>query len=240
MYSPHPEEINRVLAGQLGELHFAPTKQCEANLLADGIKKNNIFITGNTVIDALLEISKQDFPVPVELTHADKLILVTAHRRENFGANLVSICTAIKKIVERFPQVKILFPVHPNPNVQDTVFSILNNTKNICLCEPLDYGSFITAMKKSHIILSDSGGVQEEAPALGVPVLVLRDKTERPESLACGASKLVGADLDLIVSETEKLLTDKHYYQSMVIGSSPYGDGTAAKQIVSIINNYFS
>lgn len=235
MDNPFPEEANRVITGKLARWHFAPTEESRLNLLRDGISDNNIFITGNTVIDALLSLADQDLALPINLDPDKRLVLITAHRRENFGEPLRSICQAIKSLAQNNPSVEFLYPVHPNPNVTETVNELLANQKNVHLCAPLDYAHFVAVMKRSFLILTDSGGIQEEAPALGKPVLVLRNETERPEALAQGVAKLVGHDYDRILSETQRLLDDKLAYFAMRKGISPYGDGHAAERIVKVL-----
>jgi UDP-N-acetylglucosamine 2-epimerase (non-hydrolysing) len=232
MSNPFPEEMNRVIAGRLAKWHFAPTEISRKNLLQEGIKDSDIVVTGNTVIDAL-NTAAENFPeIGIELDDTKRLILVTAHRRENFGQPIIDICRAVLTIIERNDDVQVLFPVHPNPNTQSVVQEMLGQHPQIVLCPPLEYLPFVGAMQKAYLILSDSGGVQEEAPALGKPVLVLRSETERPEALEAGAVKLVGADYELIVKETQLLLDDESAYLEMVQGISPYGDGNASKRIV--------
>ncbi len=238
MYNPFPEEMNRVVAGHLSAMHFAPTESAKENLLRENIPADYIYVTGNTVIDALLETARKDFAIGIDLDAAKQLILLTSHRRENFGGPMRQAFTAILELVERNDTVELLYPVHPNPNVTQPAYEILGGHPRIHLVAPLGYARFVQAMKQAHLIISDSGGVQEEAPALGKPVLVLREETERPEAVAAGVVRLVGTNQSLIISEAEKLLTDKEYYQSMARGVSPYGDGKAAERIVSIIKNW--
>lgn len=235
---PWPEEVNRKLISSLAELHFAPTQRSQENLLREGIDPGKVFVTGNTVIDALfftleqfkkkpeLKTKRFDFLDPKR-----RLILVTGHRRENFGAGFASICKALKRISER-ADVQIVYPVHLNPNVQGPVRSILGHRENIHLIEPLDYLDFVFLMDLSYLILTDSGGVQEEAPSLGKPVLVMREVTERPEAVEAGTVILVGTDEEKIVKETVSLLDDALHYQSMAQAHNPYGDGHAAERII--------
>lgn len=240
LYSPWPEEANRQLTGRLAGLHFAPTVQAQANLLNEGVPPASIHVTGNTVIDALLNISQrldQDTALSEQLAAqfscldaAKRLLLVTGHRRENFGAGFEAICQALKVIASK-PDVQVVYPVHLNPQVQEPVRRILGNVDNVHLIEPLDYLPFVYLMKRSHIILTDSGGVQEEAPSLGKPVLVMRDTTERPEAVAAGTVRLVGTDTTRIVTETLNLLNEPASYQQMAFAHNPYGDGTACQQI---------
>ena len=238
MQNPFPEEANRVLAGRLTRWHFAPTESSKANLLREGIPSQDITVTGNTVIDALLMTAAKDLTLGIDLDDSKRLILVTSHRRENFGAPFMEICRALKTLAERNSDVQILYPVHPNPNVKDVAYEVLGNTPNIILCDPLDYAPFIAAMKKSYLIISDSGGVQEEAPALGIPVLVLRDETERPEAVDMGVVKLVGPNHDRILEEAQTLLNSSAAYQAMARGISPYGDGKGAERIVAVLKEY--
>jgi UDP-N-acetylglucosamine 2-epimerase (non-hydrolysing) len=237
---PFPEEANRVIAGHLGTLHFAPTASARDNLLWEGIAPSAIHVTGNTVIDALLETARRDIPIGVELDPRKSLILVTAHRRDSFGEPIRLLCQAIAQLHERFSDIEFLWPVHPNPSIKPIVHDLLTRRKRVHLCEPLPYGSFVSAMKRATVVLTDSGGIQEEAPALGKPVLVLRKETERPESVTAGVARLVGHDPLAIVSETSRLLTDEVAYRSMATGLSPYGDGQAARRIVSELHRFFS
>jgi UDP-N-acetylglucosamine 2-epimerase (non-hydrolysing) len=239
IYNPFPEEANRVIAGKLTRWHFAPTQSAMDNLLREGVDPADISMTGNTVIDALLATAAQDLPLDIPLDSNKRLILVTSHRRENFGEPFQNICLALKSLAERNPDIQILYPVHPNPNVKDLAHQLLGNTPNITLCAPLDYAPFIAAMKRSYLIISDSGGVQEEAPALGKPVLVLRQETERPEAVDLGVVKLVGADQTTIIEQAQRLLDDPQAYKSMARGISPYGDGKAAGRIVDVLRQYF-
>lgn len=231
--NPFPEEANRVIAGRLARWHFAPTEGARQNLLRDGIADGDIVVTGNTVIDALLLTAAQDHEIGVALDPGKRLVLVTAHRRENFGAPLREICDALGRLATRNPAVEFLFPVHPNPEVRAVVHAQLGGHSGIRLCEPLDYPRFVAAMKRAHLVISDSGGVQEEAPALGRPVLLLREETERPEVVALGAVRLVGADAGRIVREAQRLLDDDMAWRDMATGVSPYGDGMAAQRIVA-------
>ena len=233
MFNPFPEEANRVIAGHLARWHFAPTDSTRENLLREGIPGEQIAVTGNTVIDALLDVAgRDDLPAP-DIPEGRRLMLVTAHRRENFGAPFERICAAIREIADAHPDLHVLYPVHPNPNIRDVVESLLGDHPRIELGPPLDYLPFVGAMKAAHLIVSDSGGVQEEAPALGVPVLVLRAETERPEAIAHGSVKLVGTDTRTIVAEASRLLSDPDAHAAMSVGTSPYGDGLAAGRIVA-------
>ena len=237
---PFPEEINRVLVDSVCDLMFCPTdKSCE-NLYNSGIKKG-VFKTGNTVIDALLyvvENKKADLDF-IGLDENLKTILLTSHRRENFGKPLENICYAIKELIEKNKDIQVVYPLHLNPNVRSTVKPILENVERVKLIEPLDYVPFCNLMKKSHIILTDSGGVQEEAPTLGVPVLVLRDETERPEALEFGGVKLVGANKEKIVNTVQELLDNSEAYEKMSKAINPYGDGKACEYIEKAILDYF-
>jgi UDP-N-acetylglucosamine 2-epimerase (non-hydrolysing) len=233
--SPFPEEANRVITGKLARWHFAPTEGARQNLLKEGVPLADIVVTGNTVIDALLMTAERDFELGFELDGRKRLVLITCHRRENFGAPFREICRALRALSERNPDVQFLYPVHPNPNVRDVAHALLADLPNFMLCEPLDYAPFVAAMKRAYIILTDSGGIQEEAPALGKPVLVLRDETERPDAVDQGVVKLVGPRFDRIVAETQRLLDDQSAYQAMARGVSPYGDGRAAERIVNTL-----
>ncbi|MBU4305741.1 MAG: UDP-N-acetylglucosamine 2-epimerase (non-hydrolyzing) [Candidatus Omnitrophica bacterium] len=242
-YRPFPEEINRCLITVVADLHFAPTKRARENLLKEGIDKKKIYLTGNTVIDAIYAIAGKDYPVKnKQLRKIDfknkKVILVTAHRRESFGGSLLSICRALKEI-SAFKDVEIIYPVHLNPNVQKPVQKLLNNRRNIHLLSPLDYESFVYVLKNCYFALTDSGGVQEEAPAFGKPILVMREVTERPEGVDSGVARLVGMNSERIVAEAKKLLFSKSAYDKMAKSVNPYGDGHAAERIVKAIINGF-
>jgi len=256
--NPFPEEMNRVVTDHISDLHFAPTASSRDNLLREGIRPDSVFITGNTVIDALQWVVRQPLPPILNKLFGDldlerriepvlsgwnhskdrlgtkSLILVTAHRRESFGEPLQSICHALRLLAER-GDVRIVYLVHRNPNVWEPVQQILGNTKGVTLLPPIDYLSLVHLMKRSHFILTDSGGIQEEAPSLGVPVLVLRKTTERPEAVASGAAKLVGTDSAKIVREAEKLLEDPARHAKMARAINPYGDGKAAQRIVDVL-----
>ena len=240
MQNPFPEEANRVIAGKLARWHFAPTEGSRQNLLKEGVPDKDIIVTGNTVIDALLMTAAKDLSLDIPLDPAKRLVLVTSHRRENFGEPFRNICRALRILAQNNPEVQFLYPVHPNPNVKDVAYEFLAELPNFQLCEPLDYAPFIAAMKRAYIILTDSGGVQEEAPALGKPVLVLRDETERPEAVDQGVVKLVGPNYESIVRETQRLLDDEDAYRAMARGVSPYGDGHAAERIVNVLREHFS
>jgi UDP-N-acetylglucosamine 2-epimerase (non-hydrolysing) len=240
LQNPFPEEMNRAVAGRLARWHFAPTESSRRNLLREGFTDDEIFVTGNTVIDALLSIADTQPEIGVALDDSKRLILVTAHRRENFGRPFREVCRAIRELAVRYRDVQILYPVHPNPNVRDVAYEMLKDHPRIILCEPLDYLPFVGAMRRAHLILSDSGGVQEEAPALGKPVLVLRRETERPEAVDAGVVKLVGPDFDNIVSQASRLLDDESAYRAMAKGVSPYGDGHAAERIVGVLREHFN
>lgn len=240
MQNPFPEEANRVIAGKLARWHFAPTEGARQNLLKEGVADADIIVTGNTVIDALLMTAAKDIPLDLPLDQGKRLVLVTSHRRENFGEPFRNICRALQTLATRNPDVQFLYPVHPNPNVKDVAHEYLSSLSNFILCEPLDYAPFIAAMKRAYIILTDSGGVQEEAPALGKPVLVLRDETERPEAVDQGVVKLVGPHHDRIVDEAQRLLDDESAYRAMARGVSPYGDGHAAERIVKTLREHFA
>ena len=233
--APYPEEGNRGVAGHLRAVHFAPTAAARDNLLREGLDPATIHVTGNTVIDALLDTANRDIPIGVTINPNARLVLVTAHRRESFGAPLREICRAIAVLHAMHPDVTFLWPVHPNPAIRPTVEKLLGGLPPVVICDPLSYGPFVMAMKRSYLIVTDSGGIQEEAPALGKPVLILRDKSERPEAIAAGAAKLVGAHADTIIREADRLLCDEAAYRAMAIGTSPYGDGHAAGRIVAAV-----
>lgn len=239
--SPWPEEANRKLTGAIANFHFAPTEIAKNNLLMENIDKNNIIVTGNTVIDALKQTIKKISYDKLTLSNLKerfnfldenkKLILVTGHRRESFGESFKNICLALKKIAERNKDIQIIYPVHLNPNIKNPTNKILKNIDNIFLLEPLDYLAFCYLMEKSYIVLTDSGGIQEEAPSLGKPVLVMRETTERPEAVEANTVKLVGTNQDKIITNTELLINDLDHYKIMSNAVSPYGDGKAAKRI---------
>lgn len=243
--SPFPEEMNRQLTGRLADFHFAPTSQSKENLLLENIKEESILVTGNTVIDALLDSSERVATIQNEeiehlksIVESDKkLVLVTGHRRENHGQGFINICEALKEIATTNPDVQIIYPVHLNPNVQKPVNEILSGITNIKLIDPLAYPAFVWLMGQSYMIITDSGGVQEEAPSLGKPVLVMRDTTERPEAVEAGTVILVGTDKEQIVSQAQSLLTDTCRYQSMTALHNPYGDGKACARIAEFIKS---
>ena len=250
IYSPFPEEINRQLVGIIASYHFAPTNLSKQNLIKENKSPKNIVVTGNTVIDALfllLERMQKDsglkdkiltsLNAKYDTNRGKKIILVTGHRRENFGVGFINICEALKTLAIKNPNVDIVYPVHLNPNVQEPVKKILSSIDNVCLIAPLEYGEFVYLMSKAHFIITDSGGIQEEAPSLGKPVLVMRNTTERPEAIEAGSVKLVGVDKKNIVSQAQILLDDDEIYQKMSQSRSPYGDGKASVKIVEFIKN---
>lgn len=237
-FSPYPEEMNRRLTGSLADLHFAPTATAKENLLRENVDANKIFITGNTVIDALYKTVREDFNFSGELAQIDfdkKIILVTTHRRENLGEPLRQVYKALKALVEEFPDVEIIFPVHKNPKVREVVNAELGGLERVFLTDPIDYEPFANLMNRATLIMTDSGGLQEEAPALGKPVLVLRDTTERPEALDAGTVKLVGTNQAEVYDAAKILLTDTVAYKKMAEAQSPYGDGHAAERIVKTL-----
>lgn len=247
IYSPWPEEANRKLTGAITRYHFAPTATSEQNLLNEQVDPSHIFVTGNTVIDALLQVVEKidadsalaqrfasEFPYG---QNGRRLILVTGHRRESFGSGFEQICAALKQIANQFEDCDIVYPVHLNPNVREPVYRLLSDSANVHLIAPQDYLPFVYLMSKSTLVLTDSGGIQEEAPSLGKPVLVMRDTTERPEAVAAGTVKLVGTDTEKLVSEVTKLLTDQAYYDSMSFAHNPYGDGNACQRIIEAITS---
>lgn len=241
--APFPEEINRVISGHIADLNFAPTETSKSNLIAENIDQESIFITGNTVIDALLTSTDivKSYQSPIlsslksKIQPDCKIILVTGHRRENHGKGFENICKALGEIARTHKEVQIIYPVHLNPNVKEPVYRHLQSHKNVLLIDPLGYPEFVWLMNQAHLIITDSGGVQEEAPSLGKPVLVMRDTTERPEAVEAGTVILVGTDIDKIINETNKLLTDNDFYQSMSKLHNPYGDGQAAIRIKDIL-----
>ena len=233
--NPFPEEMNRTVASRLARFHFAPTAAARGNLLREGIADADIHVTGNTVIDALLLMAARDAPIGPALDATRRLVLVTAHRRESFGAPLRAAFGALRALADRNPDVQVLYPVHPNPSVAGPAHEILGGHPRIVLCAPLDYAPFVSAMKRAFLIVTDSGGVQEEAPALGKPVLVLRDETERPEAVAEGVVRLVGTAPEKILAEAQRLLDDPQAYAAMARGVSPYGDGHAADRIMDVL-----
>ncbi len=245
-YSPWPEEMNRRVTGAITDIHFAPTEKARTNLLAEGAADSTIHVTGNTVIDALLNVAERIRtynPLQTELAAqfdfldaSKRLVLVTGHRRENFGMGFENICQALSQLARR-TDVQILYPVHLNPNVQEPVLRILGNVPNVKLIEPLDYLPFVYLMDRSTLIITDSGGVQEEAPSLGKPVLLMRDTTERPEAIEAGTVKLVGTNVTTIVSEANRLLDDPKAYDGMARAHNPYGDGKSANRIREILKN---
>nr|SPS06593.1 UDP-N-acetyl glucosamine-2-epimerase [Candidatus Nitrotoga fabula] len=247
LYSPWPEEANRKLTGTLARLHFAPTRQSRANLLREGVEETKIHVTGNTVIDALLIIKsklEKDMSLSSDLASSfaflrdgARLVLITGHRRENFGEGFERICMAIRDLSAEYPDVDFVYPVHLNPHVREPVSRILKGHSNIHLIEPLDYLPFVYLMTRAYIILTDSGGIQEEAPSLGKPVLLMRDTTERPEAIPAGTVRLVGTDTGRIAQGVRTLMNNRTEYECMSFAHNPYGDGQACKRIVSAINN---
>ncbi|WP_072742952.1 non-hydrolyzing UDP-N-acetylglucosamine 2-epimerase [Sporanaerobacter acetigenes] len=240
LYSPYPEEANRKLTGILTDFHFAPTEKNRENLLKEGYPDEKIFITGNTVIDALFHVVKDKYIFNDELLDSidfenRKVILMTSHRRENIGKPMENIFTAIKRIVEAHEDVEVVFPIHLNPKVRDIAYKVFDNHPRIHLVEPLNYEPFTNLMAKSYLVVTDSGGLQEEAPSLGKPVLVVREETERPEGIVAGTAKLVGTNEEKIYKEINMLLNEKEKYLKMSNAVNPYGDGKAAEKIVDII-----
>lgn len=247
-FSPFPEEINRQVTGRLTDYHFAPTGRAQQNLFSEAVPEQAVYVTGNTVIDALLyavEKTKEvSFRQKIEkdllqqypgILGSNRMILVTGHRRENFGQGFESICNALKHIATSHEDLEIIYPVHPNPNVQEPVNRILSGIPSVHLISPLEYLTFVHLLNKSYLIITDSGGVQEEAPSLGKPVLVMRDTTERPEAVDAGTVKLVGTDYDRITTEAEKLLNDTDAYNNMSKAQNPYGDGKASARIAAVL-----
>jgi UDP-N-acetylglucosamine 2-epimerase (non-hydrolysing) len=241
--NPFPEEINRRLTTQLAALHLAPTSTSKANLLNDGVAEKDIVVTGNTVIDALLHVSgrnNQTENQDLQRIIGRRSILVTAHRRESWGEPMAQTARAIARLAQKFPEIVFLLPAHLNPAVREVLLPPLQGLDNVLITQPLDYGDFVKAMRDCSIVLTDSGGVQEEAPTFGKPVLVMRETTERPEAVAAGTVRLVGTDEDRIVSEVTELLTDRRAYQAMAHAVNPYGDGQAAMRSVQAIEHFFA
>lgn len=239
-YSPFPEEMNRILTGHIADLHFAPTERNRQNLIAEGIDEKRIYVTGNTVIDALLQVARKPYEFEDEvLSRIDfeekRVITVTCHRRENLGDNMQNIFWAIRDIAEEFDDVEIVYPVHLNPRVRATAGQILKDIDGIHLIEPLEYQPFVNLMARSHMIITDSGGLQEEAPSLGKPVLVVRRETERPEAIMAGTVKLAGVERETIYTMAKKILSSEEEYNKMAHAVNPYGDGEACRKIVKII-----
>lgn len=247
IYSPWPEEANRKLTGAITKFHFAPTETSKQNLLAENINEQGVYVTGNTVIDALLRVTQKiesdktleeqlsaNYPM---LDSSKKLILVTGHRRESFGGGFERICESLKQIAQKYDDVQVIYPVHLNPNVQEPVNRLLKDLSNVHLISPQDYLPFVYLIKKSYLILTDSGGIQEEAPSLGKPVLVMRETTERPEAVDAGTVKLVGTDINEIVSSVSDLIDNKEKYELMSKAHNPYGDGLSCKRICDILGN---
>ena len=244
IYSPFPEEMNRCLTGRIAELNFSPTVKNKENLLRENVSEDKIFITGNTVIDAMKTTVSEDYVFATkELNGIDfknhRVIAMTAHRRENLGKPLEEICTAVKRLVEKYDDVEVVYPVHLNPAVRETVFSILGNTDRVHLIEPVNVDELHNLMARSYMVMTDSGGIQEEAPSLAKPVLVLRKETERPEAVEAGTVKIAGVDGDTIFSMACELLDDKEAYAKMAHAANPYGDGNASKRIVDAILYHF-
>ena len=240
-FSPWPEEMNRQLTGVLADLHFSPTEKSAQNLLNEGKPEDRIYITGNTAIDALHTTVRDDYNHPIlDEIGDDRLILLTAHRRENLGEPMRNMFRAINRILEKHPDTQVIYPVHMNPAVREVADEILGGNKRVHLIEPLEVVDFHNFAARSHIILTDSGGIQEEAPSLGKPVIVLRDTTERPEGIEAGTLKLAGTDEDMIFNLTDALLSDEAEYSAMAKASNPYGDGHASERIVSALKEYLS
>jgi len=241
-YSPFPEEVNRTLTGQLADLHFAPTEWSRSNLLAESVPPERIWVTGNTVIDALLQTVNPEHVFTPELAEVDfsrRILLVTTHRRENWGEKLTQVYLALLDILESFSDTLVVFPVHMNPVVREPAYRLLGNHPRVKLVEPLEYADFANLINRSYLVLSDSGGLQEEAPSLGKPVLVLRDTTERPEAVEAGTVKLVGTSREVIRETAGRLLADRGEYDKMARTANPYGDGKASLRIRDIILDYF-
>ena len=243
VFNPYPEEVNRRLASVVTELHFAPTPLARENLLNEGVAPEKVFVTGNTVVDSvemLTGLNAIERPLPDGVIQDNKrIVLVTSHRRESWGRELENICDAIRQLVERFDDIRVIYPVHMNPNVRNTVCERLEHMDRVHLTRPLDYFEFLSLLRKSYLVLTDSGGVQEEAPVFGKPVLVLRKVTERPEASMLGMSRIVGTSTDVIVREASRLLSNVFAYRTMAEGENPYGDGRAAQRIVEAMSRWF-
>lgn len=245
IYSPYPEEMNRRLTSNLADLHFAPTIGNYDNLIRENIKADNIFITGNTVIDALLQVVKEDYVFETPLLNKidyknKKVIVMTCHRRENWGEPMENIFKAVAEIKEKHRDVEIIFPIHLNPKIRELAQEIMGGIEGIHLIEPLDYEPFVNLLNKAHFILTDSGGIQEEAPALGKPILVLRTETERPEAVEAGTVKIMGVEKDRIIEEVEELLSNPKAYLQMANATNPYGDGRACERIIAALKYHFN
>lgn len=235
---PFPEEFNRIVAGRVAALNFAPTEGARQALLREAIPDSTIHVTGNTVIDALLEVARRPGSSTLPLPREGRLMLMTMHRRENFGQPAAEVLAAVAELCAAFPDLRVLYPVHPNPNVRDAAYSALGRHPQVVLTEPLDYPDLVAAMQRATLVLTDSGGLQEEAPALGKPVLVLRNETERPEAVQLGVAKLIGTERGQVIEEVSRLLTDEVAYAAMAKGVSPYGDGKAAERIARLVADY--
>jgi UDP-N-acetylglucosamine 2-epimerase (non-hydrolysing) len=246
-FQPYPEEANRTFISRISDLHFCPTQRAAENLRAEKIPASAIFVTGNTVIDALLHTARRldtgaeaDCRLSEIDLHQRRMILVTAHRRESFGEGLRNLSHALLRIADTFPDVTIVYSVHPNPNVRGAIVSLLGTHERIQVIQPPDYLTFVWLMKRAFFIITDSGGIQEEAPSLNKPVLVARNVTERPEAVECGAAKIVGTDEATIVLEASRLLEDMEHYQSMIVARNPFGDGQASQRIADVIESFVS
>ncbi len=244
LWNPFPEEANRKLTAVLTEIHLAPTPLARTRLLKEAVPREKIAVTGNTIVDSLLgllerEPARGSAPVPHLPVDAGRLLVVTSHRRESWGQELENVCHALRELVSRFPDLVVIYPVHLNPNVRETVNRVLAGVERIRLIPPLDYVSFVDLMRRAHIILTDSGGIQEEGPTLGKPLLVLRKVTERPEAFHAGLARLVGTDSASIVEQVGRLLTDAAAYRAMTTGANPYGDGRAAGRVVEALSRWF-
>jgi len=241
-YQPYPEEMNRHLTGVLADIHFAPTKSAKINLIKENIPEDKIFVTGNTVIDAFLFVYKNlgDFkPSEVPILDGKKMILITSHRRENWGDPMKNIALALKDLLDKFEDIYIVFPMHPNPLIRDAFSPILGSHERVFIIPPVDYRTMVYLISNSYLVLTDSGGIQEEAPSIGKPVLVLRDVTERPEAVRAGTVKLVGTSREKIVEEVSNLIMNKEMYEKMSNAVNPYGDGRASERIVQALRYYF-
>ncbi len=239
LMNPFPEEMNRVMTGKFAQWHFAPTNGSRENLLKEGVADARITVTGNTVIDALRIVTKKNLSLNAGIDSKKRLVLITCHRRENFGEPFKNICNALKVLAKKHPEIQFLYPIHPNPHIKNVAYELLGDISNIILSDPLSYPAFIEAMRSAYLIITDSGGVQEEAPAFGVPVLVLREETERPEAVFEGVVKLIGTKADRIIQEVETVLNNNEAYKEMAHDIFPYGDGFASQRIVKVLKDHF-
>jgi UDP-N-acetylglucosamine 2-epimerase (non-hydrolysing) len=240
LQSPFPEEMNRRVCSVMSSLHFAPTPIARDHLISEGVPSDRISVTGNTVIDALMAMARLSPRPPIEVGAGRRVVLLTAHRRENFGVPHARVFRAVIRLLDQFPDIEVIYPVHPNPNVESVARNVLSGHARVHLVAPMNYADLVATMQQSTIIMTDSGGIQEEAPALGKPVIVLRDETERPEIITAGAGILCGTDEEQIVRASARLLSDEHFYRAHVIGYSPVGDGFASRRVAEAVDGFFA